>query len=498
MSDSDHPTPLRRIADWSVRLGLPLAVLATVMAVFFGEQLGIDHELLLISPPSGRPGETLPLRVVVLSNLGRPAGPVLAVASVEVSLRDRQGELLAEATLAPSPAGGAEGSLVVPDDPPARGVLRAVARVEGRGVASVMRSFDFTRPSPTAELGGRYAHAMQHFELGEIEAVGEETPPSLMSVRVVGGACVPDATCEILVWVGAPPAAVRFAPSAAVTIDSEDEEEHSGLARIALTLHGPEAHLMLEARRGGVLVAQRSMQLPVALATPGLTIEERVGSELADLRVSVLGNPPGLIIDAYQLGAWRRTGSVVPSEGPFRAPLTALGAGVWRLQVHTDRFASERSASRMVFIGSDVERAIGDVQELSSEGRGADRPTGPPALRFAWHAAALETDHRQLPPVVRGLEHDLEALEFRRRTLRIAALVAMLLGLVVLGVIFIRRGIDAALEAARVMEATGDPELASARHRRQTLLSALAVVAMGLLAFIGAAAMIVARARLLE
>jgi hypothetical protein len=309
---------------------------------------------------------------------------------------------------------------------------------------------------------------------------------------------VPDVTCEVLVWVGEPSAAVRIAPSAAITINAADDEERSGISRIALTVHAPEAQLTLEALRDGVLVARRSLRLPVALATPGLTIEERFGPDLGELRVSVLGRPPGLIIDAYQLGTWRRTGSVAPSGQPFAAPFEALGAGVWRIQVHTDPFTSERSASRMILVGSDVEGAIEELEELGGDARGAGEPSGPPALRFAWHAAALEADHRQLPPVVRGLERDLAALEFRRRLLRIAALVALLLGLLVLGVVFLRRGIDAALEAQRIMEATGDPELASARHRRRTLLSALVVVATGLLAFIGAAAMIVARARLLE
>ena len=65
-------------------------------------------------------------------------------------------------------------------------------------------------------------------------------------------------------------------------------------------------------------------------------------------------------------------------------------------------------------------------------------------------------------------------------------------------VAFLRRGVGAALEAQRIMDATGDPALASASHRRRTLASALILVLTLLLALLGAATLIVARAHLLS
>lgn len=498
MSETDQPTLLRRIADWSVRLGLPLAVLATVMAVFFGERLGIDHELQLFTPPHAEAGELLPVRIVLLTGLARPSGPRLASAPVGLTLRGPDGEVLAEATLAASPAGGADGAIRIPEDAPRRVALRAVARVEGRGVATATRSFELGRGERVAELGARTAHAMQHFELGDVEVVGDAVPPSRFAVRVVGGACVPETTCEVLVWVGDPRAAIRVAPAASIAIEASHDEETSGLARVALTVHGPEARVMLEALRGSVVVARRSVRLPIAFATPGLTIDDRIGDENAVLSVTALGDRPGVIVDAYRRGVWRRTGSVELTGAPFALPFEALGSGVWRLQVRTGPFSSAPSASRFVAVGIDADEAVARLQRLAGEHEGAEVPAGPDELRLAWAAAALETEHRELPAAVRGLEADHEALVSRRRTLRIAALVAIVLGLIVVIVVFLRRGVDAALEAQRVMEATGDPELASARHRRRTLLSALAIAATGLLAFLGAAALIVARAHLLE
>lgn len=490
---------LERLRDWTVRLGVPVAVVVAVMAVFFGEQLGIDHEVSLLTPAAVR-GEALPVRAVVLGGRSRPAGPQILSLPVDVSLLAADGRVLVTRRLPASPAGGADGSVPIPADAPDSVVLRAIARLDGRGVATASRRFDLRRPARPEALLGRVAHETAHFSLGPIELTFEGPAPSVLEPRVVGGACVPEAPCEIVVHVGAPAARVRFAPSATITPGAALDEATEGLARLELTVHGPEAQVELEALAGERVVARRAIRLPVALATPGLVVEDRARvapGRAPALRVLVLGDRPGVIVDAYAGGRWRATGSVAPRDGPFAAPI-ALEPGVHLLQVHTDPFSSSRAATRLVATrdvpAADALRALaalgGDPPEAI--------PPGPDELRFAWSAASIEAGHYELPAPVRGYEADRAALEARQRTLRVAALAAMALGLLVLVVVFLRRGVGAALEAQRVMEATGDPELASARHRRRTLLSALALVGTMLLAFLAAGAMIVARARLLE
>lgn len=486
-----------RIARVCVRLVLPLAVLATVIAVFFGEEMGIDHELQLIAPASATPGGELPIRAIVLGSLGAPEGPELVSASVDVRLIAPDGAVLSRHTLEPSVAGGADGWISIPRGAPTRLTLRAVARVDREGVASARTTVEVgeTRSAPRV---GRLAHAMQHFEASPVAVPEGQIPPTPFEPRVVGGACVPEARCDVLVHVGEPAAAIGLESSGQATVLATAAEETSGLVRVSLVAHGPEAHVVLLASRGGVVVARRGLRLPIALATPSMTLAERNPSAPAspEVEIAVVGEPPGVIVDAFQGGVWTRTGAMRPTETATAAPVGALGAGLWRLQAHTDPFATGRCAIRYLLVGRSLEAARPEIEALGGEA--SPPPPGPPELQLAWALAPLEVGPRQLPRPARGHEEDLARLQSRRQILRMAAIGAMLLGLIVLVVVFLRRGIDAALTAQRVMEATGDPELASARHRRRTLLSALSIVATVLLAFLAAAAMIVARAQLLE
>ncbi|MEZ4337230.1 MAG: hypothetical protein R3B82_11445 [Sandaracinaceae bacterium] len=489
----------RAVWEWALRLVVPLAVLIAVLAVFFGEEMSIDHEVSLFSGAARR-GAPLPVRAVVLTGLERPEGPELVSLPVEVTLRATDGRTLVEAHLGASPAGGADGVLTIPDDAPDVVELRAVARLEDRGVATATRRLDLREHPAPATLEGRLAHGTAHFSEGPIELTYEGPAPSVLSSRVVGGACVPETPCEILVHVGAPAALVRFAPSPAVGLGAAPDAPTEGLARLVVTVHGPEAQVLLEAVRDDLVVARRAVRLPVALATPSLVVDDRLHvpeGGAPTTRVEVLGDRPGVIVDAWADGEWEATSSVTPRDTPFEPPLT-LRPGLHLLQVRTDPFSSTRAATRFVATRDlSLDAALARLAALGAD-RPDEVPPGPDALRFAWSAASLETGHYELPAPIRGFDQDRAALDGRQRTLRIAALVAMTLGIVVLVLVFVRRGVDAAREAQQIMAATGDPELSSDRHRRRTLLSALLIVATVTLAFVAAGAMIVARARLLE
>lgn len=476
----------QRVSDALVKGGLPLAVLAIVMAVFFGEQMGIDHEVQLVVPATVDPGGALPVRALVFANVTEPYAE-LADAPVDLTLRGPSGATVLTARLDRSPAGGTEGILTVPGDARGPHRLQAIARgPEGSALASAEATVTI-QPSPElAPVHGRLAGALQRLSLGPVTPVEGATAPDVLDARVAGAACVPEAPCDLLVHVGAPAASVRVVASASTEPTSEASAVTEGLARLTVVVHGPEASAELEALRDGAPVARRAIQIPTALATPGLTLSTRLvapGEEVS-LAVSGLEDRPGVIVDAYRDGRWRATGSYAWSTEPVPLPM-ALEAGVWTLEVRTDPFSAERAAVRRLVVGSapdEVTRA----------------PAGDATDRIAWVSADHEVRVHRLPEPVRGLPQDLAKLRERQALLRTAALAAIVLGLVVLLTVFLRRGMDAALEAQRVMDATGDPELTSARHRRRTLLSALAIVATVALAFVGAAALVIARARLLE
>lgn len=486
MDEADTPERSRfaRAGDALVKVGLPAAVLAVIMAVFFGERLGVAHEVQLISPTVAAPGEALPLRALVFEQVDSPY-PRLAAVDVQVRLRDASGQVVLEETLSPSAAGGSEGELTMPD---AAGAYRvqAIARDgEGDALASAETALTLQPEPPRSAVQGRVAGALQRLSLGEPQPVGEAPPPSVLDARVEGAACVPEAVCEVIVHVGEPAASVRAVQTPSTEPVGEMEPPTAGLTRVRLMTHGPEAVTELEAVREGVAVARRPLQLPTALATPGIALSERVAAsgDGLELTAQVLGDRPGIIVDAYLDDRWRHTGSFAPSDDPVALPFD-LEPGLWALEVRTDPFSSERAGVLRVAIGEspDVEAA----------------PPGPPSDRFAWLSADHEVRVHPLPHAVSGRDQDLAKLRSRQSLLRTTALASIVLGLIVLTLVFLRRGVDAALQAQRVMDATGDEKLTSARHRRRTLLSAMAIVATVLIAFLGAAALVIARARLLE
>ncbi len=485
---------LRRAADLSVPVGVPVAVFAVVLAVFLGERASIDHELQLIAPAAAPPGGTVALRAFPFERLQAIDGPYLASVPVEVRLVDADGRVRARVELSPALAGGAEGALALPDGVRGALTLEAIARLDGEPVASARAPIEVGADAPLAPLEGRLATELQRLALGPVLPTADPALP--LEVRVEGGACIPEQPCRVLVDVGEGPTTVELEPSASVT-PSPAPQPVRGLVARAAVVHGPEGRTELVARRQGVEVARRSIQLPVALATPAVVVSERLleAGQSVRLAVQLLSPRPGVALDVYRDGRWTVAASVAPSGDAVDASI--LEPGLHRLQVHVDPFRSDRAAVRVVAVrepGETDEAALARVAAALGQPL---PPPGPMDLRLAWLTASDEDAMHIVPPPVSGLADDQARLEARRALLRTAALVALALGLLVAAVLFSRRGVEAALQAQRVMDATGDPELTSRQHRRRTLLSALAIVATVLLAFLGAAALIVARGRLL-
>lgn len=487
---AEDRVPRASFADRAARIGVPISLVAVVIAVFFGERMRVEHELHLVVPSAAAPGDVLPVRALVFDRLDEPDGPRLRSSAVALRIVDAKGAVRAHAELAPSIAGGAEGAIEVPHDlEEGRVWIEAVAHSDATPVASARAPLDVTaQPAPTPRLD-RAAGALQRLELGPAEG----TAP--IDVRVASGACVPEETCELLVHIADPALSVRIEASPSVTPARPWPSARGSLVRVPLVAHGPEARLAILVMRGAEQVGRRTLQLPIALATPALMPGPRVVApgEPLKLEVRALGQPAGVIADVYREGRWRRTTSF-----PLRRPtaLFGLDPGLVRIQLRTDPFGSERAAVRTIVVRDRDESAEAAVERALAELGSA--PSGPPELRLAWAAAPHEQSVHALPRSFTGREADVARVEARRRTLRIAGLAALALGLVVAAVLFVRRGIAAALEAQRIMDATGDPVLSSASYRRRTLTSALLIVLTALLAFVGAAALIIARAHLLE
>ncbi|MGE0787736.1 MAG: hypothetical protein AB7S26_18820 [Sandaracinaceae bacterium] len=475
-----------RAAEWVVRLGLPLAVMLVIFAVFLGEELAITHEVSLVAPRGAAPGDTLPVRAIVFQDIDRPLGASIADVPVDVGLFDAEGRALVERRLDRSALGGAEGDVLIPSD--ARGTLelRAFARdPEGQPLASAASRVELSTSPPAAAVHGRLAGALQRLSLGPLEILEGGLPTDLRDARVVGAACAPEAPCTILVEAPAPGAAVAIERSPSVEPVGEPGAERAGVVGLEVVTHGPEANAVLTASRASAVVARRPIQVATALATPGVSIPRRLlrAGDPVELEVHLL-DAHTAIVDAYLDDRWLHTATVaIDDDAPERLPF-ALAPGEWTLEVRGDPFSDEYAAVQRI--------AIGITPSLEAA------PPGDDEDRFAWIAADHEVRVHDLPDPARGYERDAAELAQRQRLLRMSALAAIVLGLLVVVVVFVRRGVDATIEAQRVMEATEDPELNSARHRRRAWLSALALIATVVLAFVGAAALVIARARLYE
>jgi hypothetical protein len=115
----------------------------------------------------------------------------------------------------------------------------------------------------------------------------------------------------------------------------------------------------------------------------------------------------------------------------------------------------------------------------------------------AWSLAAREREIRRLPEPVSSLPAAREALVTRRGQLRAAAAAALVLGILLAAVAFLRRAIRSAETARRVLDAShvaaGEASLAPTR-RRALLLDALGLALLAILALVAGAALLVVRA----
>lgn len=517
---ADSPDPPSATARLTIvmRVVALLGSVVSVSSLWLSERSRVVDDLQLAAEATARPGETLALRAFYLRDVEAPAGPTLEQADVRVRLLDAAGRQIARTSLRRARDGQTmEGELQIPAA--ARGDLRLAARTQlaERAELTVVRALTVFPEAPLLAPRFREAAPLQQLSLGSLRptdgaerAEGAEGALKL-SPRVPGGACIPEQVCRLLVWVGEPAAQITLRHDAAISAPPpEPASETTGLVALALTVHGPEAVLVLEARRAGQLVAERTVRLPVALGQAQLELGSSLLTADQPLTASVV-LPPGRahgIVDAFRGGRWSATRAFVAAEAHSLA-LPALGPGLVLLQAHTDKFAGEGAAARVVYVRRPSEGVPQALRQIAARARDdglSDELTDGwsselPAAALvdgqrsaAFLLAAFELQRTPLPRAVSGRPRELHRLSRAQTGLRFGVGAVLVLSALVVGLTLMRRGLRAQHEADAILN-EGERETGQERNRAadSSVVFVVSLVLVVCLAFLAAALLIVAK-----
>lgn len=527
-----------------------LAAVVALYALWSVERVDVDCDLQLAAPLEVRPGKAFALRALVFCGLGAIEGPQLVTPAVELRALDPEGrELLGAGAgrLTPTTLQTLDGERV--GSLPSEQVLVASATHGGTPlrVRRALHVSDRALPEPVIP---REAGPLQQFALGRTRALGGAVPPDRMLPRVVGGACVPELPCTLLLWVGSPAAAVALRTGSAVSLEHGPiARETEGLLRFVVTVHGPEAELTFEARRAHAVVAERALRLPIALgeavlaggpsllhASPG-----SAGGPSSAPALYTLTPPPGrdaVTLDVFVDGHWShlRVWSRSPRTGEL-GPAPRLGvreilpdlplSGLVRLQARSDRFSSDGAGARLLYVhqGGGASEALSalaralEQEPLRSGFSVLDEPGQPRASELwarelpafaledveasaAFLLAGGEAMRARVPAPVSGRPAQLARLERTKVRMRYGVAGALALSAWLIALSVARRGLLAVDQAQAILEqarSEGEHDHADEdghRAARERINARAKVLLMGLAvaaAFLAAALLIAAK-----
>jgi hypothetical protein len=351
---------------------------------------------------------------------------------------------------------------------------------------------------------GRALRALQQFSAGAIQPEPAAVAPDALSVRVRGGACVPEQRCTIAVLVGSPRASLQVQPNSAVTPEpaaARGSAETDGVVLLDIATHGPEAELWLHATRAGQRVARRAVRLPVAMGALSVVANQLVVARAAQLRVHSPAASGGCIVDAFQAGHWRQTGSLAECAKPSRLPFD-LGPGLWRLQLRRDAFSADTAGVISVYVrgGTESEAQIAAAwaraaAQLEPDDRFVKRCKAEPescgdAPSLQYLAATSELGLLSLPPPVTGYAARVERARQQAARMRWLALAALCLGAIGLALSVGRSGVSAGVRVSQLF--ADDPRAAARLRLRSMLLTAASALSL-LLVFAVLALYVLAR-----
>jgi hypothetical protein len=195
---------------------------------------------------------------------------------------------------------------------------------------------------------------------------------------------------------------------------------------------------------------------------------------------------------------WERTGTLSAADATVdtvRAPFPALEPGLWRIQARTDAFSNDAAATRLLFVhpgGVTTEAALRELVSRMGEDESLVGTADPQtAAAYALALAELDVLPRS-PPISGRLQADF-GIDERRMSLRWLAAAAFALCGLFVALVIARRGVDATLEARRVLVAAGEaPSDVTRASRRNALTVGLFVITI-LLCFLAGGMLLLAR-----
>jgi hypothetical protein len=488
-----------------------IAAVASLVALWSGERRQASDDLQLIVEPSARPGEVLAVRALLLRHVDAPEGPALAQTAVDVTLFDEADRELARIELSRSALDSMQGSLPLPAN--VSGTLRIEARAPEFDPPLTCRrtlTVDPEQPAPAAV--DRLAGRLQQLVVGRVHATAGEPPPRPFAPRVVGGSCVPEARCRLLVLVGEPAASVRARANSAVQVLStaQPANETTGLVQLDLRIIGAEAEVTLEATRGDEVVAERALRLPIALGEPTLELQ-KVLLESSEAPAISSTPPPGrkaLIVDAYSAGRWTFTHAfdASTSASPVALERVPKSFGIVRLQARSDLFSADSAATRVAYWRAPGEsdrsallsmlRAAAPVEDDATPHLDEKKLelAGQDVQRWAsFLLAPLELARMRVPVAASGRSRSLARLAHARTFLRFGVGAMLVLSALVVGGTLLRRGLKASQEAGKILHEGRDVrDRTDGGQLRDRIRVVLWVLAVGM-AFLAAALLIVAK-----
>ena len=473
-----------RREDLLVRVFVPLAVALILIGASLAERRGVAHDLQLIAPREALAGTSIPLRAFVLDlRSAHPSG--IDGATLEVSLLPTdESRVLARATLASSMSFGYEGELTLPR---ATGtfLLHAVARQPSEEELDEARRRIRVHPSAAeAPRRGRLQTELQRFEPYERRG---PAPPEHLELRVIGGDCPNHAPCELLVWVGNPPARIVLEPEVGAA-DAECEAWlTSGIVRCQVRTRGNEAIVNVIAQREELQVGSRRVQLPMGTAAPSVRRESALLPVGARPTYRVDGLDDRYILDLFHEGRWVHTASLelqgvqsAPPDavrsGAVASPFAMEAPGLWRAQLRRDIFGADSAAVVTHWVARPGESAAATLQAIAAHARQqewpdplaaglragqwscepADSPPCDHARVAAYLLAPGELQISTYPRASSGAEQasaGVRTVQWGRRVA--AASLIFLAGLLVAFVIF-RRATRAGVQARAILAAGAD------------------------------------------
>jgi len=450
---------------WAIRMS-PLLVAIILAALWLAGAPAPVPDLRFSAPVVARPGTTIGLRAWQVDEDDEGYTDIVAPAVV-VELRNAAGMTLARTELRESLVEGREGHLQIPNALDEVLSLVALAEIDGNTV-SVERAL-YVRESIESRLPkGREVNAFQVYELGPIRIADHRRRATVLDPRVEEGACVPDLSCWLTVWVGGEKVRVRVRSLTGVRVGPDAITPSNGFVRLPLVVAGNEARIEVEALgENGAVVSAREVRLPVV---PGGLVARAAASDgRVEVRWAELGGAGPVLVDVFQGSRWMRASSLSPDE-PY---LPDFGPGVWRLQLRSDLFSDNTAGVSYVVItdpngpGRSRQAADAVVAEAGREGldplamailEGAPPNAGVDDLVRALFAAP-SFDVVSIGPGLSariGVQDTLEREQEHRRWQ--AAAVILLIGLMV-SMVLLRIELVAQARARQLLEDLGDHAL---------------------------------------